>query len=162
MRNRWIILVSGALVLAACAGWLVASETPPAPRVHTDGVAMAQGVVGAFDALLREDLPQAQKAITRLQTSCRRLAPEADETFGPGFRNRDQALHKVLDGTLGFIVDGRAEDAYTEFVWVTRTCRECHALARKADLLPPEGPMWPGALAGSKRVETTHTLGQEP
>ena len=123
---------------------------------------MAQGVVEAFDALMREDLPQAEKAITRLKSACRRLGPEADETFAPGFRNRDQALHKVLDGTLGYIRHGTAKDAYTEFIWVTRTCQECHALAREAGMLPAEGPLWPGAAADSKRVETTHSVGQEP
>jgi len=166
MSKRRNTVVLGTLVLALGTGWLAsrfaAAETATPERVHTDGKAMAEGVVQAFDALLREDLVAARVAIKRLQTSCRPLNREADEIFAPGFRNRDQALHKVLNGTMGYIADGEPEAAYTEFVWVTRTCRECHALARDAGLLPKTRPLWPAAVGGSKRVETTHTAGEKP
>jgi hypothetical protein len=165
MHGRRIGLLAAAVAGIAGAAWFaasVAADPPPAkPRVHRDGRAMAEGVVEAFDALLREDLEKARAAIKRLHAACVRLSPEADETFTQGFYNRDQALHRVLDGTLEFIVDGKAEEAYTEFVWVTRTCRECHAMARKGGWLPAEGPQWPTAAPGAERAETAHTQGQD-
>jgi hypothetical protein len=123
---------------------------------------MERGFVEAVGALMRDDPVAARAAVKRLQAACRRLAPEEDDTFGRGFGNLDQALHKVLGGTLEYLAAGDPEEAFNEFVWVQRSCRQCHALARERGFLPAAGPLWQVDGPEAKRVETTHTVGEKP
>jgi hypothetical protein len=131
------------VVLAAAARTSDDAVAPPVPlAVHSDPEGMVQGVLQALDALLRNDLPAVGPAVKRIEAGCRTLFPEEDSLQGDGVRNRDQALHKVLTGTRLYASHRQADAAFEEFVWVLRTCRECHALARAGGRLPAEGALW--------------------
>ncbi len=103
---------------------------------------MARAAGAASAALLRDDPLAARQALQELQAACRSLAPEEDERFGRGFRSSDQALHLVIGNTISLVVAGELDRASDEFVWVQRTCRHCHGLARAQGFLPAKGPLW--------------------
>ena len=150
-----------AIVLIAASSWvatrLVASESDePPPRVHRDADAMARAVVETIDALMRDDAAAVRAPVKRIGESCRRLHAEDDDVFAPGFHNLDQALHKVLTGTRAYAAAADVDEAFTEFVWVLRSCRQCHAYARQKGFLPAEGPLWESVIRRTNRVETTH------
>ena len=141
-----------ALIVLACGGigWGASQFTasPPAAneteprRVHKNGKALAEGLLEVTAALLRDDAKAARTALDRMEEACRRLPPEEDEFFGSGILILDRALHKVLSGSREYSGAGEVERAFDEFVWVQRTCRQCHALAREQGLLPKTGPLW--------------------
>jgi hypothetical protein len=154
-----------AIAMASMVGWIAASaaDEPTAPaKVHIDGEAMGRAAARASASLLRDDPVAATEALKQLEAACRRINPEEDETFGPGTRTLDQALHKVLGNTREYVGAGEMDRAFDEFVWVGRTCRQCHALARERGLLPSKGPLWPDPIPPTKRVETTQFVGQKP
>jgi len=165
MHPRGTALVT--IVLIAASSWvatrLVASESEePAPRVHRDADAMARAVVETMDALMRDDAEAVRAPVKRIEDSCRRLHAEDDDVLAPGIRNLDQALHKVLTGTRTYASAGDVDEAFTEFVWVLRSCRQCHEYARQQGLLPAEGPLWESVTAHTNRVETTHPETDSP
>jgi len=123
---------------------------------------MGRAAARATAALLRDDAAAAKQALEELDAACRRINPEEDETFGSGTRTLDQALHKVLGNTREYVGAGELDRAFDEFVWVQRTCRQCHALARERGLLPSTGPLWPELDPPGKHVETTQFVGQGP
>lgn len=165
MSGRTTCAVLAVLAAASILGWMAASagdDRTETPKVHADGKAMGRAAVRASAALLRDDPAAAKQALEELEAACRRLGPEEDETFGPGARTLDQALHKVLGNTREYVGAGELDRAFDEFVWVQRTCRQCHALARERGLLPSEGPLWPDLVPSGKHVETTQFVGQKP
>jgi hypothetical protein len=165
MGIRPIHLVLATIAVACAAGWFVASEpdeSAAAPKVHRDGKALGRATVEAAGALLRDDATTAKSALERMEAACRRLAPEEDETFGPGSRTLDQALHMVLGKARENVGAGEMDEAFAEFWWVQKTCRDCHALARERGLLPSEGPLWSDASPPEDQVKTTHSVGQMP
>jgi hypothetical protein len=157
--------VLAALAATSIVGWIGASaadEATATAKVHVDGKAMERAAVRASASLLRDDPVAAKQALKQLDAACRRLNPEEDETFGPGARTLDQALHKVLGNTREYVGAGEMDRAFDEFTWVQRTCRQCHVLAREHGLLPSKGPLWPDPIPPTKRVETTQFVGQKP
>ncbi len=119
----------------------VASQTEPR-RVHSDGKALAAALLEVTAALLRDDAKAARPALDRMEEACRRLPPEEDEFFESGMISLDRALHRVLAGSREYSGAGDAGRTFDEFVWVQRTCRQCHSLAREQGLLPKTGPLW--------------------
>jgi cytochrome c556 len=163
-RRRTLLLT---IALVAVSTWVAtrpfASESDkPAPRVHLDAEAMARAVVETMDALMRDDAEAVRAPVKRIEESCRRLHAEDDDDFAPGFRNLDQALHKVLTGTRAYAAAGDVDEAFTEFVWVLRSCRQCHEYARQKGFLPSEGPLWESVTAPTDHVETTHSGNESP
>jgi hypothetical protein len=139
-----VVTLAALTVLGLWAAAGLASEedaAAPAVKFHTDAAAMQRDAAAAIDALLADDLEQLRPIVERMEAGCRKLTPEEGAALGPYFRNRDQALHVVLNGTLGWIEQEKPNEAFTEFLWVLRTCRECHALARSSGYLPPRGPI---------------------
>ncbi len=148
------IRIAGSLVVAVLAlgglGWrstqLTASPTTgdetETRRLHVDGKALAEALLDVTAALLRDDGKAARLALDRMEEACRRLPPEEAEFFGSGLITLDQALHKVLTGSREYSGAGEVERTFEEFIWVQRTCRQCHALARDEGLLPKTGPLW--------------------
>ncbi len=144
------VVTSLGLVVLAFGGWwstqftaspAVASE-PEHRRVHSDGKALAGALLEVTAALLRDDPKAARLALDRMEEACRTLAPEEDEFFGSGMITLDRALHKVLAGSREYSGAREVERTFDEFIWVQRTCRQCHALAREQGLLPKKGPLW--------------------
>ena len=111
-------------------------------RVHSDGKALAEALLEVTAALLRDDAKAARPALDRMEEACRRLPPEEDEFFESGMITLDRALHKVLTGSREYSGAGELERTFDEFIWVQRTCRQCHALAKEQGLLPKKGPLW--------------------
>ena len=138
-----LMLAALALLGLWVASGLASEDEAAAPTVkfHTDAEAMQRDTAAAIDALMADDLEQLRGIVERMEAGCRELTPEEGDALGPHFRNRDQALHVVLNGTIGWIDKKNPNEAFTEFIWVLRTCRECHALARAAGYLPPQGPI---------------------
>jgi len=148
--SRLRVVASLGLVVLAFGGWwstqltaspAVASETEPR-RVHSDGKALAEALYEVTAALLRDDTKVARAALDRMEEACRRLEPEEVEFFGSGMITLDRALHKVLSGSREYAGAGEVERTFDEFIWVQRTCRQCHTLAREQGLLPKKGPLW--------------------
>lgn len=153
------------IAVASLVGWIAAGagdEPTATAKVHVDGKAMGRACSKATAALLRDDPVSATEALRQMEASCRRIAPEEDETFGAGARTLDQALHKVLGNTREYVGAEEMDRAFDEFTWVQRTCRQCHALARERGLLPAKGPLWPDLSPPSKGVETTQFVGEKP
>ena len=143
------------------------AQTPPEEQakpvsVHVDPVVMARAVVAASSALLRDDPKAAETALGQLEGACRRLNPEEGEALGKGFRNADQALHVVLANTTSYVRAGALDRAFNEFVWVQRTCRDCHALARKSGRLPADGPVWAESSGAANGAETARSEAPAP
>jgi len=165
MHPRGTALLTILLIVASSwvATRLVASEAEnPPPRVHRDADAMARAVVETMDALMRDDAEAIRAPVKRIEESCRRLHAEDDDLLAPGMRNLDQALHKVLTGTRAYASAGNVDEAFTEFVWVLRSCRQCHEYARQKGFLPKEGPLWDSVTTHINRVETTHSEVDSP
>ena len=165
MRKPGMLIVTLVAVLVAgvwVASGRAADEATIEPaRVHSDAAAMEQAALEVLEALMRDDLQPVGPAVKRIEAGCNTLYPEDDDRLGQGFRNLDQALHVVLRGTRGYVAAKSADEAFTEFVWVLRTCRECHELARLRGHLPATGPMWGvGAETQSKPAETTQSAGE--
>jgi hypothetical protein len=167
MRPTATATAAATILLLAAGSWALsgreASETeePPA-RVHRDGEAMARAVVETIDALMRDDAEAIRAPVKRIEESCRRLHAEDDDVLAPGMKNLDQALHKVLTGTRAYAAAGNVDEAFNEFVWVLRSCRQCHEYARQKGLLPAEGPLWEGVTSPTNPVETTHSPPEGP
>ena len=139
-----LAVVLAALAVAglwALSGQASEEEAAPTVRFHEDAEAIQRDALAALDALMVDDLEKVREAVGRMEAGCRKLDPQSGAELGPYFRNRDQALHVVLNGTIGWIDKNNPKEAFTEFVWVLRTCRECHDLARSAGYLPAEGPI---------------------
>jgi hypothetical protein len=157
-----------ALVIAVAVGaggwWLAAAEdlTDPLPPYHADGKKAGQAAIQAAGALLRDDRAVAREALGQLRTAYGQLAPEEIERFGSRWRILDQALHRVLANTREYVGAKEMEQAFDEFVWVQRTCRHCHDLARQSGLLPADGPFWTAATVPAERVETTQSVREKP
>ena len=109
---------------------------------HNDGRALEQAMVDVLRALFREDTPAARRALDRMEGLCRRLGPDDLDTLGSGLVQLDRAVHKTLDGTRESAGQGEVDAAFDEFVWVQRSCRQCHAAAREQGRLPSKGPLW--------------------
>ena len=149
MRHIKIVASLVTLLALGCVGWwstqlkaspAMASETER--HLHTDGKALAAALLDVTAALLRDDGKAARLALDRMEESSRRLPPEEAESFGSGMITLDRALHKVLSGSREYSGAGEVERTFDEFIWVQRTCRQCHALAREEGLLPKTGPLW--------------------
>lgn len=147
---RVVASLAGVVIAFGGVGWwstrltaspAVASETERR-RVHSDGKALAEALMEVTEALLRDDGKTARLALDRMEDACRRLPPEEIEFFGSGMITLDRALHKVLSGSREYSGAGEVERTFDEFIWVQRTCRQCHALARDQGLLPKTGPLW--------------------
>ena len=140
MRRKGMLAV---MRLWAASGLAAEEEAAAASTVkfHTDAEAMQRDAAAAIEALMADDLERLRGIVERIEAGCRKLTPEEGRALGPHFRNRDQALHVVLNGTVGWIDEKKPNEAFTEFIWVLRTCRECHALARAAGYLPERGPI---------------------
>jgi len=152
------------ILLAAAGGWALPvpdsdeADRAPTARVHTDAKAMKRAMTEALEALMRDDIEAVGPAVREIDAACRVLHEEDDDLVGPGFRQFDQALHLVLLRSRGFATDGDADEAFTEFVWVLRTCRQCHDRARSQGLLPETGALWdPTESAEHKPAETTQS-----
>ncbi len=151
MRHTRVVARLAVVVLAlGGAGWwstqftaspAVASETEQR-RVHSDGKALEEALLEVTAALLRDDAKTARLALDRMEGACRRLPPEEDEFFESRMITLDRALHKVLAGSREYSGAGEVERTFDEFIWVQRTCRQCHAVARERGLLPKTGPLW--------------------
>jgi len=163
IRKRGSVLALGAaMALGAGFGAAATDEAAEVREYHVDGPAMGRAATQASAALLREDVEVARKALRTLQDSAGRMQPEEGDLFGTGSRTFDRALHKVLSTTRESLAGGETGRAFDEFVWVQRTCRECHAVARERGLLPADGPLWKVTPPPDNHAKSTHSPGQDP
>jgi len=131
-------------------------------KVHADGAAMKRRTLEVTRALMRDDQPAVRVALDALESACRELTPADVDVLGHRFRTLDQAMHRVLGRTKAYVDAGHLDEAFDEFVWVQRTCRQCHAESREKGLLPADGPLWESSGTASNRVETTQTEREDP
>lgn len=113
----------------------LAEEAPDVERLHGDAKNIEQAVLDATRAFMREDSAAARKALDRLANESRELAPEDDARYGSAVLNYNRALRVTLDRARESAGKGELEPAFDQFVWVQRTCRICHGLARERGLL---------------------------
>ena len=120
------------LLIALLAG--LAEEPAPPPRrlpsPHPDGKAAEQAVLDATLAFLREDLAAARPALDRVEAGCKRLRDDDREIYGGEVANYDRAFHAALDTSREMASAGDLQRSWEQFMWVTKGCRACHALAR--------------------------------
>lgn len=114
------------------AGLAAEPQSGPArlPSPHPDGQAAEQAVLDATLAFLREDLKAARPALDRIESSCRRLREDDRETYGSELLTYDRAFHAALDMSREMATAGDLQRSWEQFMWVTKGCRACHALAR--------------------------------
>jgi len=126
------------LLIALLAG--LAEEPTPAPRhlpsPHPDGKAVEQAVLDATLAFLREDLSAARPALDRIEAGCKRQREDDREVYGGEIATYDRAFHAALDVSREMASAGDLPRSWEQFMWVTKGCRACHALARTP---PPTG-----------------------
>jgi hypothetical protein len=144
--------------LVSVAGIPSLGEDAP-KRVHPRPELLRPALREIATSLMRDDVVAALAAVERLEEANPQLFIEDNEHFGPTAKNLSQALHKVLDGTKGYLHRGDAEEAFNEFVWVQRTCRSCHQKGRELGLLPAEGPLW---SPEGNHAESTQTPSTTP
>ncbi|HEX5044972.1 MAG TPA: hypothetical protein VFV75_18910 [Candidatus Polarisedimenticolaceae bacterium] len=120
------------LLIALLAG--LAEEPAPAPphlpSPHVDGKATEQAVLDATLAFLREDLSAARPALDRIEAGCKRLREDDREAYGGEIMSYDKAFHAALDVSREMASAGDLQRSWEQFMWVTKGCRACHALAR--------------------------------
>lgn len=133
----------GALLRACAASSGVSAETevPPAAGpvpapIHGQGSSLEQAVLDASLAFLREDAASAIAAMDRLEGTCRRLSREGDPVIHRDVLLYDQALHAALAKSRDLAERGDVAQAFDQFVWVQRACRQCHQMAREHGLIP--------------------------
>ena len=151
--------------LCACIALLVGSvpaEEPappaavPAPiPVHQPGAQLEQAVTDVVLACLREDAAAAFEAMERLDGACRKLSAKEDPTLSHGIIVYDQALHTALERSRGLVRTKHVTEAFDQFVWVMRACRQCHEMARrdgKGPLAGSDAPADPAKKPAESRL----------
>lgn len=139
------VFLGSVLLVFLAAGfvaWANGEGEEQAPRVHSDGKVLAEATLEATEALMRDDGAAARRALDRMEQACRQLAPEEGPSFFDGILTLDRAFHKTLTNSREYSAAGEVDTTFDEFIWVQRTCRQCHALAREAGMLPQKGPLW--------------------
>jgi len=122
------------LLIALLAGTGEEPSPPPhrLPSPHPDGRATEQAVLDVTLAFLREDLSAARPALDRIEAGCKRLREDDREVYGGEILTYDQAFHAALDVSREMASAGELQRSWEQFMWVTKGCRACHALARSA------------------------------
>jgi hypothetical protein len=119
-------------MIALLAG--LAEEPAPAPRrfpsPHADAKATEQAVLDATLAFLREDLGAARPALDRIEAGCKRFREDDRDVYGGEITSYDRAFHAALDVSREMASAGDLQRSWEQFMWVTKGCRACHALAR--------------------------------
>ena len=112
------------------------AEVPPIHQVDE----LEEAVLDAILAFLREDQAGALDAIRRVGTYSRPLkrGPD-DDRYSREVVNYDQAFHIVVGHSREFAEQGDLKNSFNQFVWVQRTCVECHDLSRREGVLPDDG-----------------------
>jgi hypothetical protein len=87
-------------------------------------------VLDATLAFLREDLKAARPALDRIESGCRRLREDDREVYGSELLTYDRAFHAALDMSREMATAGDLPRSWEQFMWVTKGCRACHAIAR--------------------------------
>ena len=125
------IVLLTALLLAG-----MPEEPAPAPRrlpsPHRGGRATEQAVLDVTLAFLREDLAAARPALDRIEAGCKRLGEDDRAVYGGEVLAYDRAFHAALDVSREMASAGDVQRSWEQFVWVSKGCRACHALARSA------------------------------
>lgn len=121
------------LLLIVLMAALPEEPAPPGPRLpspHPDGAALEQAVLDATLAFLREDLKAARPALDRMDAGCRRMREDDVEAHGSELVAYDRAFHSALDLSREMATAGNMQRSWEQFMWVTKGCRGCHAIAR--------------------------------
>jgi hypothetical protein len=130
------MIAAAALLMGAAPPLPPPSSTePPADRpapIHADGAALERAVADAATAFLRSDQRVTREALDRIEAGCRRLGRDDAQGRFKDVVVYDEAFHKTLDLAREFSASGEIDKSFDQFVWVQKTCRTCHALARKA------------------------------
>jgi len=149
MRKIWRRINFGigpgvvALLVAAIAGWAaLASDEAPKPY-HQNALAMEEASLAVSRALIVEDMQAARKALDTLAEVSPALVPEAKEIYGRPIYDADRALQQTLTRAREFAALENVARAFDEFIWVRRTCLNCHDIGRKEGRLPASGPLRP-------------------
>jgi hypothetical protein len=152
------------LVFVALGSWAghAAPDGERPVKVHAAGAAMERRTIEVTGALMREDPDAVLVALDALAAACRQLTPADVDMLGHRFRTLDQAMHRVIGRTKAYAEAGHLDEAFDEFVWVQRTCRQCHTESRRKGLLPTDGPLWKSSATRPNRVETTQTDREDP
>jgi hypothetical protein len=156
--------VLAGLIVLGLASWVgqATADDERTVKVHADGAAMERRTVEVTRALMHDDSHAVRAALDALEAACRELTPTDVDVLGHRFRTLDQAMHRVIGRTTAYVDAGQFDEAFDEFVWVQRTCRQCHTEARKKGLLPADGPLWRSSGTSSNHVETTQTEREDP
>ena len=117
-----------------------ASGAPGATRVHQPGEQMERALTDTVLACLRDDAAAAFAGMERLEAACRRLSYEDVPPPSRGVLTYDQALHTALDRSKELLRTKHVTEAFDQFVWVMRACRQCHEMARRDATTPAPAP----------------------
>jgi hypothetical protein len=111
---------------------------------------LEKAVTDVVIACLRENATAAVEAMDRIEGSCRRLSRDEAPAIPGDVILYDQALHTALARSREYARGGHLTNAFDQFVWVMRSCRNCHEMARRNGLLPGT-PSTDGAPEGTPR-----------
>jgi hypothetical protein len=131
------------LTLSPVVFWVAFASEEPRTTVHRDGRATEEASLAMSRALILEDLAAAGKALEALGEASPPLKPEDRETVGKAIYNADRSFQETLIRTREYVAKGDVIEALNEYVWVQRTCLNCHRIAREEGRLPATGPIRP-------------------
>jgi hypothetical protein len=121
-------------------GTLLVAEGPARP-LHRDGKSMGQATMAVSRGLIFEDAEMVRKALEELGHASPPLKVEEREIFGREIYDADRAFHLTLVRAREYAALGDIAKMFDEYVWVQRTCMNCHGISRKQGLLAAEGPI---------------------
>ena len=119
---------------------LLAEEKQDGP-IHRDHKVMEDSAVEVTRSLLLEDSVGAKRALDRLYEFSPPITPEIGNALGEKVYVADKAFHTTLQRAREYAAAGNVEAVFDEYVWVQRTCRQCHRLMRSA---PAPAPLLEG------------------
>lgn len=134
---RWV--VAAGLALVALGTGLVADG--PGRTLHSDGKAMGQATVAVSRGLIYEDVETVRQALGELGRSSPALKVEDKEIFGKEIYDADRAFHQTLVRAREYATQGVISKMFDEYIWVQRTCLNCHEISRGQGLLAASGPI---------------------
>ncbi len=111
---------------------------PPPPKVnpgtpvsiHPDPTALERALLDLNAAFLHDDPDAVRSALNRIETGSRRLTSD-DPGRSSVVIAFDRGFHLALDRARELANGGQMDGAFDQLVWIQRSCRECHAAAKK-------------------------------
>jgi len=135
---RWSAV---AAILCGLALWTALAADDPARKLHRDGKAIGRAAIAVSRGLLYEDVETVRTALVELGRASPALNVEEKEVFGREIYDADRAFHLTLVRAREYATQGVISKMFDEYIWVQRTCLNCHAISREQGLLAATGPI---------------------